>query len=76
MQNGVGCKQMARRNRSPKDERNAQIIALLDAGEAPKVVAGRFHLTVYGVYKVRERFHVEHVQICPNCLLGKKAILR
>lgn len=67
---------MARFNRSPNDARNAKIIALLDAGEAPKVVAGRFHLTVYGVYKVRERFHVEHVQICPNCSLGKKAILQ
>lgn len=67
---------MARINRSPNDARNAQIIALLDAGEAPKVVAGRFHLTVFGVYKVRARFHVEHVQICPNCLLGKKLILQ
>lgn len=67
---------MARINRSPNDARNAQIIALLDAGEAPKVVASRFHLTVFGVYKVRARFHVEHVQICPNCLLGKKLILQ
>ena len=62
---------MARINRSPHDARNAQIIALLDAGEAPKVVAGRFHLTVFGVYKVRARFHMKHVQICPNCLLVK-----
>lgn len=67
---------MAKMNRSPHDARNAQIIALLDAGEAPKVVAGRFHLTVFGVYKVRARFHMEHVQVCPNCLLGKKLILQ
>ncbi len=66
---------MARMNRSPNDARNARIIALLEAGEAPKVVAGRFHLTVSGVYKIRGRFHVEHVRICPNCLLCKKAIL-
>lgn len=66
---------MARTNRSPNDERNARIIALLDAGEAPKVVAGRFHLTVFGVYKVRARFHMEHVQICPNCFLVKKSKL-
>jgi hypothetical protein len=62
---------MANRNRSPNDARNARIIALLDAGEAPKVVAGRFNLTVFGVYKVRARFHMEHVQICPNCFLVK-----
>ena len=74
METGLGRADMARFNRSPHDARNAQIIALLDAGEAPKVVAGRFHLTVSGVYKIRVRFHVEHVRKCPNCLLGKKMI--
>ena len=62
---------MAKINRSPHDARNAQIIALLESGELPKVVAGRFHLSVFGVYKVRARFHMKHVQICPNCLLVK-----
>lgn len=65
---------MARINRSPHDARNAQIIALLDAGEAPKVVAGRFHLTVFAVYKIRSRFHMEHVQICPKCFLATKSL--
>lgn len=71
-ESGVERATMAKKNRSPHDVRNAQIISLLNAGEPPKVVAGRFHLTVFGVYKVRARFHVEHVQICPNCFLVKK----
>ena len=62
---------MARKNRSPQDRRNAEIVSLLDSGELPKVVAGRFHLSVFAVYKIRERFHKKHVQICPNCLLVK-----
>ncbi len=54
---------MARRNRSPHDVRNAQIIALLDDHELPKVVARKFSLSLSGVYKVRSRFHVKHVRI-------------
>jgi DNA-binding CsgD family transcriptional regulator len=66
---------MAMTNRSPKDSRNEQIIELLGSGEVPKVIAMRFHITVSGVYKIRKRFHVEHVRICPKCLLCKKPII-
>ena len=62
---------MALKNRSQKDRRNAEIVSLLDSGELPKVVAGRFHLSVFAVYKIRSRFHMKHVQICPNCFLVK-----
>lgn len=67
----VRSAKMARKNRSPQDRRNAEIMALLDACEAPKVIASRFHLSVFAVYKIRARFHMEHVQICPNCFLVK-----
>jgi hypothetical protein len=57
-------------------KRNREILELLHSGELPKVVAGRFHLSVFGVYKVRERFHVgESVQTCPNCSLNKNSII-
>lgn len=66
-----GRSTMANKNRSPQDARNAKIMALLDACEAPKVIASRFHLSVFAVYKIRARFHMKHVQICPNCFLAK-----